>query len=328
MTNRFPIFFLSALLVTALTGSVARAETPAVQKALENVKESLDSLITTKDEQKGDDLSLRIDTYRKVLTFAIADAKDLKVKLLALEGLDENPAASAWKKEMLAKLAEALARYDSEVAFLDKNEGSLSVVRVKSVAEAFKEWRDTEYAQTANQIKEMLIIDQQMRTLDTAGRRYEKVVEDVAKIKKAKLKGFEGLVKLLDQAGNVLTGAGKLNTEALSLFKTTYFPILDTGTSTASSTAGEATATTTEPTGPEQTTEAVGTLSIVLLESASSSATSTPVNSSSTASSSPEVPLPTLPLSIKELVRQSLVKTKETYKVFIEMSNFVRELLK
>lgn len=332
MKKRFSIFFLSAILATSLSSPLTHAETPAVQKALENVKESLDTLVTTKDEKKGDDVSLRIDTYRKVLAFAVAETKDLKVRLLALEGLEKDGPANTWRKEALVKLSMALDRYAAEQKFLDGNEETMDIARIKSIADAFKEWRDGEYASVAGQVREMLLIDQQSKTLEIAGRRYQKVEEDVAKIKKAKLKGSEGLIKLMEQARKALSDAKKLDTDALSLFQGSYFPVLDTGTSTATSTASTTPSETASGTGsrvPEQSSTTTSTPSVVLGGLlASSSATSTPVTTTSTASSSAQLPPQILPPSVKDLVKQSLVKTKEAYKVFIEMSNFVRELLK
>jgi hypothetical protein len=331
MLKRSSIFFLSILCAAAFAGTTAHAETPAVQKALENVKESLDTLITTKDEKVSDDLSLRIDTYRKVLAFATTETKDLKVKLLALEGLDADPAAVEWKKAVLAELAGALDRYASEEKYLDENEGSITIERIKSIADAFKEWRDTEYAAAANQVKELLLINQQSGTLDTAGRRYLKVEEDVAKIQRAKLKGVSDLVKLMERAHEALSQAEDLNGNAHILFTESYFPILDTGTSTATSTASttpeHATSTGAVETPIQATT--TSTAPFIPIEStATSSVTSTISSATTTASSSLQSSVPPLPPSIKDLVKQSLVKTKEAYKVFIEMSNFVRELLK
>jgi|GEM_PF-1079342 hypothetical protein len=334
MKNRSLIFFLSAILITTLSGPAAyAAETPAVQRALENVKESLDTLIATKDDKKVDDVSFRIDTYRKVLVFAIAETKDLKVRLLALEGLEKDGLSDAWRKGALAKLTAALDRYAAEQKFLDENEETINVARIKSIADAFKEWRDGEYAEVASQVREMLLIDQQSKTLETAGRRYQKVEEDVAKIKKARLKGYEDLITLMGKVESALKDAKRLDAEALLLFQDSHFPVLDTGTSTATSTASSTPssedAQATEPTVPEQASTTTSTPSMIRgVLTASSSASSTQTNTTSTASSSAQLPPPSLPPSVKDLVKQSLVKTKEAYKVFIEMSNFVRELLK
>ncbi len=138
------ILVLTLVLTFVLT-STAFAENPNqssnIQKAFENVKGQLDGLITAKDENQSDELTLRITTFEKVIDLSITEAKDLKLKLLGFEMEAENEELVSWKEKMIAGTAAALKYYEAEkqVAGEDK---IIDLESIKTRAKKFKEWRE------------------------------------------------------------------------------------------------------------------------------------------------------------------------------------------
>jgi hypothetical protein len=283
-------------------GNTARAESSSVQKALENVKQQLDDLVTAKDDSNLNDLALRIETFKKVIDFSITEAKDLKIKTLALD-LDKN--LQDWQKSVLAGLDDAITYYNDQKQSLKETEiGSLE--EIKGTAESFKKWREDHYLGTANQVRDFILIDQEQKSIQTAQKRSQKINDDLKKLEKAKIKGVSELYKLIGKANQSIKEADEMNQKATKLFFEKYIPIVTSTTPTATSTA----------------------TSTINLPETNSIVTSTETRNVNPAASSTEEAIPPLPPSIKDLVDASLTKVKETYQIFIDMSNLVRKLLK
>jgi len=279
----------------ALTAvNFASAQT-AVQKAFENVKGKLDELVGAKDEDSVSDLTLRIETFKKVIELSISEAKDLKLKLLALDKLSKELAD--WQKTMIEKLNFALDYYEGRKEFLIDNARELNLPSIRELAQGYKTWREEHYLKTADQIRDLLLIQQEQKSIQVANRRAQKIAEDLKKIEKAKIKGAADLNKLLAKAQDLIKEGVKLNDQAYNQFLNQFISF---EISNSAPVAGET---------PEIT--AVATSSTSTLPEPE--ATSTEV---------------IFQPSIKDLVRESLNKIKEAYQVFIEMSNLVRKLLK
>lgn len=258
-----------------------------IEKAIESVKDSIGDLVTAKDDGSEDTLELRIETYRKVIDLALAEAKDLKVKLIAAE---ETPKEIAdWKAAAIETLTAAAKYYDAEKEALD-DESSPTLEHIRELATNFKKERDAKYVETVNEVRDLLLIDQQDEAVSIAQARAKKVADDVAKLQKARAKNAERLASMLTEANQLIKTAANERGEALKLF-------IDLRLPTASSTAATSTA--------------------------SSSASSTGSSAAtSTASSTPEeIETPPTP---RELVTSSLSNIKAAYKVFLDMSALVK----
>jgi hypothetical protein len=311
------VLFLSLGFAGVCSVPAARAETPPVEKAFESVKTSLETLVGGKDKATtSDELGLRIETFLQVLTLSAAETNDLIAKLDAIEKPLNDARGGDWKKDALATLSKATDRYTNENERIATERKTLTLDRVKELADSFKMWREKEYLGTAGQIRELVMITQGAGTLDLAGTRLGKVTEDVEKIANARIRGADALPPLLVQAKNSITEGKKLNEAAAELFKKNYFPAWES-TSTASSTDDAGTATSSEPAivppGESSPTSTESTATETGTSSVSGHATSTPA-------------VPPSP-SIRDLVRESLVKTRDAYRIFIGMSNVVRALL-
>ena len=285
--------------------SMAHGQSDTAKKALESVKESVDTLIGAKDENNPNDAVFRVEAFKKVLDFSITEIKDLKVKLLA--SLDNEASSTiSWKDNVIDRIDSALAYYVNEQDAVKKNP-DMTLNEIKKTADTFKTWREDTYLPLSDEITDFLFIKQQGGAINTTEARFKKVSEDVIKLQKAfGAKKVQFLSDLLQNAASSTGAAKDLNTQAQTLFGKRYIsPLFATGTIATSTKDETDVSTSTKTTSSDNKN--------TLLSATSSASTST-------------ISLPP-PASIKDLVRESLTKVKDTYKVFIDMSNLVRKLL-
>jgi len=321
------IIFSSLWFLTS--ANLAFAQTP-IQKAFEGVKEKLDDLVNAKDENNLTDLSLRIETFKKVIDLSVSEAKDLKVKLLAVDNMSDE--LGGWRDKMIGNLNQAVDHYNGQKEFLADNEKSIDLETIKSLAQSFKTWRDENYLATADEVRDFLLVGQEQKSIQVAKKRLQKITDDISWLQKSGLKGIAELQKLLNNASALISEGESLNKEADDEFMNRYVYLEPVESQLENSgptgPVSEATSSTSTPASQPKDTETVepinaatGSTSILESINQATSSTSTPPETSTSTEVFP-------PLSIKDLVRDSLGKLKEAYQVFIEMSNLVRELLK
>lgn len=260
----------------------AESTTQNVQNAVESVKAAISDLITAKDEKKTTEAPLRIDTLKKAVTLAIDEAKDLRLKLLALEDLSKE--YDSWRdaKASTSKaMIDTLDGFKKEISAIEKSDENTDD-QVKALGTKIKNWRETEYLPFSDEVRDYLLVSDEYKTIETAKIRSEKIAADIAKLDKKKKK-TDDLKKLLGKANDLIVDAVSSNNQASELFEKTYFP------------------------KKEAEQLASSTLQAVEQEP-----------------NSPIAP----PKSIRDLVNDSSNKVRSSYKVFIEMSNLVRGLLK
>lgn len=296
------LFFAASFLMLSIPFSPARAQessttsatTPPtpLQKAFESVKDGLDTLVDAKDTKTQDDLALRIDIFNKVLTFATTEAKDLKLKLLALDTLDTS--LSLWRDETVKKITALLEQYDDEKTSFEKTRAALTLQELKVASEKFRVLRESLFLPLADNAQDFLLIDQESRALQVSAKRFQKISDDVKKLEKAKAKGVLDLQKFLAKAGKLLDEAETLNARASITFKTLHIippPIFEISTTTAPL------------------------------------PTSTP-SSTYTGEGGESMRATEKNMTVRDMVMQSLQKIKEAYQVFLEMSVFVKKNIK
>lgn len=316
---------LSILIATAVLFSLtqifsANAQSTAAQKALEEVKDSVGTLIGAKDENNPIEIGLRIETFKKILDFSITETKDLKLKLLSYDEFSASTSTatsslSDWGKYSIGKLNNFLAYYDGQKTEIEKSASSITLENIKTRAEDFKKWREESYLPVIDEITNFLLIEQQDNAIETAENRWQKVSSDVTKLKKIKFRKINDLEKLLKTAGESIEKAKTLNKEAKELFKKIYLSAKDniveeSATSSATSTPpissdnNDITQQNKEPAAKKNITE-------MIQEEREENAEPTAV----------------VQPSIRDLVKESLTKVRGAYQSFIEMSNLVRKLL-
>lgn len=305
-------FTLLVVIAASATPALrVHAQSQGVQKAFESVKESLDNLVTAKDDRQPMELTLRIETLKKVLNLSLTEAKDTRIKLIELENLKGNE--EAWRDIAVDTMKDAADYFSSQEQYINDNEKIFTVDDVKSAAKDFKDWRDKNYLPAFSAIRDYFLINQQDKTIETARKRWQKINADVQRLEKARVRGIKDARAMLIAADKTLTESAALNKNARVLFFRTFIE-------GATSAAATSTATSTD----ENTTSTV-TMLVLATTSTDIAATSTDATTSTKAITSSTQPLA---LSIRDTVKQSLSKVRDAYNVYIEMSTLVRKLLK
>lgn len=299
------IFF--AALLTSVTGTGnAHAQSQAAQKALEGIKESVDTLVSAKDKNNPNETAFRAETFKKVIDFSIVELKDLKVKFLAAAAEQRTSSTiGMWREHILSEINKTATFYEIVKKNADKIDENVSDEEIKNNAEDFKKWREENFSPLAEEINNFLLIEQQKSSIDTAEKRWEKVKNDVLKLKKSysakKMQPFETLLKQAEESN---ADAKEIYMEARDLFDKTYLSPFKEKDNAAT--------TTVTATEKENAVVASSTKADIIKNSADENASSTP-------------PIP--PPSIRDLIKDSLTNVKRTYQIFIEMSGLVRKLL-
>ena len=203
-----PIIFVYAQ-ETATTSNF-QTNTSILQKALK----SIEDLINIKDEE-GESLAFRIKAFKQVIELAIAEAKNLKVKLISLEKLDEKELD--WQNEQIEKLNTIIEFYEKEQKTLSEQK-AVTLEWIKTKAQNFKEWREDNYFPVAEDINNFLLIQQQQKAIETAQERLKKINRDLQLFKKREIKNLKLLSDLFAKAELAITESIKLNKQATTAF--------------------------------------------------------------------------------------------------------------
>lgn len=269
---------------------------------IQEVKNQTTELVTAKDENNPNELAFRIETLKKVIELSVAETKSIKLKLFETE--KEEGSVQAWKEKTMEKLKEVSLYYEAQKELISKGEIK-TLEATKESAQKFKEWRETNYLPLAEEINNFFLIKEEKNALETARDRWQKISADVEKLKKASIETSK-LKDLLKQADVLIEESKKMNETAWQLFEKNILTMPPE----------EETSTSTKITALEETTTTLN----ISEEQEASSTTSTITTGEEPILLSPHI-------AIKTLVKDSFVKIKEVYQVFIEMSNVVRTLL-
>jgi len=290
-----------------------------IKQSVQDVQEGTQNLITSKDdnnltpeEKQKQELDNRLSVFGKILTLSINEATSTEKQLKALKNLDKE--ADSLRNQLVSEFDGFIKSYNDQKQTLEKPE-AIDLVKIKEMAQSFKDWRTATYLPEFEKANDFLLINQQQNTLEMAGNRFNKITSDIKNLKKQNLKGVEALGNSLSLAANSLKEAENLYKEAENKF----WLIANTLDSNASSTIASSTISSENLSNAATADNSSSTEIISPLQNASS----TDINPTST----PSISIEDQFLSIKGLVGDSLNKIKETYQIFIEMSDFVKKLL-
>lgn len=294
LSNLLTISIVTILALSPATNQTASAQTTpttsTLKKAVEDIKDNIETLITVKDEE-AEDLAFRLETFKKVIELTLTEAKDLKIKLLALETTDEK--IISWKKEVLEKITAAIKYFEEQKTDLE-NQKDLTLDWIKTAAQNFKNWREQNYLPISGEAFDFLLIQQEKKAVTIAQNRLQKIKKDLENMKKYRLKNIKTLNEKLSKAAQLIEMGAKINEQAeIAFWQTIHITNIQDQNTISSE------------------------INLTITTTTASSTTSTP----ETTDQNPQ-------LSIRDLVKSSLSKIKEAYQIFIEMSNSVRELLK
>ncbi|MDP1706269.1 MAG: hypothetical protein Q8L36_00380 [bacterium] len=266
----------------------AGAQTTAIKKAVEDIKDSVDLLIGAKDNDT-ESLAFRLETFKKVTDLAITEAKDLKIKIIAFE--TENKEIKIWKENQIEKLNKAIEYYSNQQEII-ADQKEIGLDDLKKIAQELRDWRETNFRTIAEETGNFFLIQQENKAIETAQKRFQKIKKDVEKLKTQKIKNIKRVDAYLEKSEKLISKSLATNQEAMTMF----WKNIEVASSSKS---------------------------IVIEEEKEIVKTS----ASSTDAAEKLAPEKQEP-SIKDLVYTSLDDLKGTYQTFIELSNLVRELLK
>ncbi len=153
------------------------------------------------------------------------------------------------------------------------------------------------------QAKDYLLINQEKNSITTAKSRLSKIAGDVTKLIQGGFSKPKELSDMLKKASGIISDSETLNKQANDLFLGKYLlPSEANATSTATSTIDQAT-------------------------SSDNTIINSEISGTSTATSTGQGGEPLQIPSIKDTIRSSLLKIRDAYQVFIDMSSFVRKEL-
>lgn len=279
------IIVISLVFPTSAVFAQSSSLASPIQKAFENIKDTIDNLVTAKDQNSAQELSFRVQTFKKVLDFVGAETRDVRVKLFLVEDFS-NKDLIRWRNKKVTILTDAIKYYDAEKKLIENNEKSMTIDDVKNIAKDFKDIRDTKYVGAIEEVKEFVLITQEKSSVDVAKSRINKILYDVKNINSDKLKN------LSDKAAKSIKDAEDINNQANDLFWSKYI----------------------NPQPETNYVSATTTDAIINTETSTESTDNTGQGS--------EEPIPP---SIKDLVKNSLLNIKDAYQTFIEMSSLVRK---
>ncbi len=297
--KKYSTLLIIAFFALSLVAKPALADngSSTVQKALDSTKQFLDDLITSKDENSGNDMTLRVQTFNQIIDLSEAEAKDFEFKLLAV---DKDSKLDGWKKSALKGFDQAIAFFDSEKDLVGDGK-SLDLAGIKKIAQDFKSWRDVNYLPLVGQTQDFLLIKQEAKGIQTAQSRFQKITSDLKGLKQSTISNSTDIKSSMDNAKKSIDQAVDLNNQATDLFVNNYIKMSNSSSTEVATSSNVSNATADDAT----------------IASSTSTATSSPADVSASISI----------VSIKDLVKSSLNKIKDAYQGFIDISNLVRKLL-
>jgi hypothetical protein len=316
----FILILAGSFLFAASTAFAQAAPGTSTPSILEDAQTAIDNLISAKDTGNANDVSLRIAALNQVLALQESETKDYELKLI---NVGKDKAYDGWKAAALSTLSQFLSYYDAESQLLSTST-ALTESDVKQIATDFKTWRDAEYLPLIGAIQDFLLVKQEASAVQVAQTRYGKIVSDLGGLGIPAISNSKDIKISLNDASSSIVAADKLNRQAAVLFLSLY--VNATSTQGASSTSAALAASSTASSSVSLNMAPLNlTATSSADNSASTTATSTGADATSTATSTPAVV--SNPISIKGLIKASLVNIRGAYQDFIDISNLVRQLL-
>lgn len=192
----------------------AGAQTTAIKKAVEDIKDSVDLLIGAKDNDT-ESLAFRLETFKKVTDLAITEAKDLKIKIIAFE--TESKEIKIWKENQIEKLNKAIEYYSNQQEVV-ATQKEISLDDLKKIAQELRDWREANFRTIAEETGNFFLIQQENKAVETAQKRFQKIKKDVEKLKTQKIKNIKRVDSYLEKSEKLINESLVTNQEAMKMF--------------------------------------------------------------------------------------------------------------
>lgn len=201
-----------------------------VDKARTAVNASVESLVSAKDEVTQNDedkeakkFAAAKETVKNVVTLGIAEIGSLEKKLNGLEieklVTDDYTFDAAKLHDAFATgLAEGKAYHKTTLKRLEKTE---TRNEVQQIAAELQAWRDNAYIPLAHKLFSIELVLRQKTIVTMGNNRFEKILNDLQKLKRAKLIALEPFDEVLRRATASQKIADALHKEATGLLLAT-----------------------------------------------------------------------------------------------------------
>ncbi|MEX0690146.1 MAG: hypothetical protein WD095_01745 [Candidatus Paceibacterota bacterium] len=168
------------LLIFLVSGNVTFAQTDNKSNTLEKTQENIEELIKAKDQESPLDLGLRIEILKKALDLAMNEVKDLKISLIAFDKIDEEEVEVIdWKNKTIEELNNVIAYYETIEERVNASSSDLTLEEVQNIAIELKEWRDLNYTDTHDEVRNFLLIDKKKNVLKIINTRWDRIKKDM-----------------------------------------------------------------------------------------------------------------------------------------------------
>ncbi len=207
--KKIVVVLLIFILILGMNQKV-QAQTSILQKILEDLEELV------KPEKNQISLKDQIQIFQKIIDLSLNEVKDLKIKILALENLD--PSTTKFLEEKIFELNEVIKYYEDQKEEIEKNKDEIDERSFKILVQEFKAWREKKYLPLIEEVSNFLLIHQIKTIEKIALNRYQKIKNDLEKLKKKNLKGIDKLLEELEKAGRSINEALQINERAIRIF--------------------------------------------------------------------------------------------------------------
>lgn len=228
-----PFLMLLLVLLPVFWVHPTNAQSEDLKTAKEAVQQSYDKLVEvqgeqtlTKEEQAKQELEALIAALKEVVQFTITETESLIQHLSAIKGLSVETAKL--QLDYLKELDEFLIYQQEFLIKITPQEevGALTLVEIKQLALDFKNWRETVYDPEIKKIVSFIMVFKGSELLSIATSRFNKIALDLRLFQNSKLIKVDLLMPVLQQAGDYLKEASKLNQVAIkSLLATSTDPV-------------------------------------------------------------------------------------------------------
>lgn len=212
------IFIFSSFYFLA-SSSLALAQTEELKNAKQGVVDSVSALSDiqnnedlTDAEQAAQEAEARKIALEKIFELSLLEIKTLSQKVAAVKDLAvEYIELQNQLLKKLSGLAGSIKEYDDRLQEID------SLEAVKNLAAEFKDWRVANYDPVIQNALDFISVFQSQTFLRVAEARYERIANDLRRLRFSKIVKIETLEPLLNWAGQDLKEARAAFNQALVL---------------------------------------------------------------------------------------------------------------
>lgn len=271
----------------------------SIREVSRSLEDNVGRLIIAKDQREmNQTIRERVDTFKNVVDLSISETNRL-MDIVSSSDIDDlssdNDDVNAWKNKKNEALEMILDKLNEEKEMISNKEGNIRLEEIQQIAIDFSNWRRDNYLPIKEQIETLDLIFKVQDIMNVTEERWTKIEADLSIIQQIGVIDDDSeLWSILEQAKTLIEQGITKNENALTLFISNIKEI--------------------------DNEENASETSLMSLDVEN-------IDSSSIEDDRVEIQPDMEQESIRDLVGSSLQNVRDVYRSFIEMSDFVRELL-